>query len=44
MKRRKLPLKTLLILAGFLVVAATALLPIASATNHKPAAIRPTRC
>jgi hypothetical protein len=41
MKRRTVPLKTLLVLAGFLVVAATALLPIASATNRKPAPIPP---
>jgi hypothetical protein len=41
MKRRKLPLKTLLILASFIVVAATASLPMASATTHKPVVVPP---
>jgi hypothetical protein len=41
MKRRTVPLKSLLVLAGFLVVGATALLPIASATNHKPVVVPP---
>jgi hypothetical protein len=41
MKRRKLPLKTLLILASFVVAVATASLPLASATTHKPAVVPP---
>jgi hypothetical protein len=41
MKRRKLPLKPLLVLAGILAAGASALLPVASATNHKPAVIPP---
>jgi hypothetical protein len=41
MKRRKPPLKTLLILASFLVVTATASLPMASATTHKPVVLPP---
>jgi hypothetical protein len=41
MKRRKLPLKTLLILASFLVVVATGSLPLASATTHKPVVVPP---
>jgi hypothetical protein len=41
MKRRKVPLKTLLVLASFVVAAATASLPMASATGRKPVAIPP---
>jgi hypothetical protein len=41
MKRRKLPLKTLLVLASFLVVVATGSLPMASATTHKAAVVPP---
>ena len=33
--------KSLFVLAGLLAAAATALLPVASATNHKPAVIPP---
>jgi hypothetical protein len=41
MKRRIVPLKSLLVLASFLAVGASVLLPIASATNHKPAFVAP---
>ena len=41
MKRRKVPLKTLLVLASLVVAAATATLPMASATGRKPVAIPP---
>jgi hypothetical protein len=41
MNRRKVPLKTLLVLASFVVAAATASLPMASATGRKPVAIPP---
>ena len=41
MKRRKVPLKALLVLASFVLAAATASLPMASATARKPVAIPP---
>jgi hypothetical protein len=41
MKRRSAPLKSLLVLAGLLAAGATALLPVASATNHKPVVVPP---
>lgn len=41
MKRRTLPMKKLLIFASFVVVAATASLPMASATARKPAVVAP---
>src|SRR3984893_2654079 len=41
MKRRKVPLKTLLVLASLVVAAATATLPMASATGRKPVASPP---
>jgi hypothetical protein len=41
MKRRTLPMKKLLVLASFVVVAATASLPMASATARKPTVVPP---
>jgi hypothetical protein len=41
MKRRKAPVKALLVLASFLVVAVTASLPMASATGRKPIVVPP---
>jgi hypothetical protein len=41
MKRRKIPLKALLVLASFVVVAVTVSLPMASATARKPAVVPP---
>ena len=41
MKRRKLPLKTLLVVASFVTVAAMASLPMASATTHEPVVVPP---
>ena len=41
MKRRKLPRKKLLVFASFIVVAATASLPMASATERKAAVVPP---